>query len=52
MTPAEICSSVHVLRAQGHTLREISRLLHLARNTVTTDATSALGSMPGSWTNG
>jgi Mu transposase-like protein len=34
MTPAEICSSVHVLRAQGHTLREISRLLHLARNTV------------------
>jgi len=25
---------VHVLRAQGHTLREISRLLHLARNTV------------------
>lgn len=34
MTPAEICSSVHVLRAQGHTLREISRLLGLARNTV------------------
>jgi transposase len=34
MTPAEICSSVHVLRAQGHTLREISRALHLARNTV------------------
>jgi hypothetical protein len=34
MTPAEICSSVHVLRAQGHTLREISRLLRLARNTV------------------
>ena len=23
MIPAEICSSVHVLRAQGHTLREI-----------------------------
>jgi transposase len=34
MIPAEICSSVHVLRTQGHTLREISRLLHLARNTV------------------
>jgi transposase len=34
MITAEICSSVHVLRAQGHTLREISRMLHLARNTV------------------
>ena len=29
-----ICSSVHVLRAQGHSQREISRLLNLARNTV------------------
>jgi len=26
--------SAHVLKAQGHTLREISRALHLARNTV------------------
>lgn len=34
MIPTEICSSVHVLRAQGHSLREISRLLKLARNTV------------------
>lgn len=34
MTPAEICSSARVLRAQGHSLREISRMLHLARNTV------------------
>jgi transposase len=34
MIPAEICSSVQVLRAQGHSLREISRLLHLVRNTV------------------
>lgn len=33
-TPAEICLSVHVLSKQGHTLREISRTLHLARNTV------------------
>ena len=34
MIPTEICSSVHVLKAQGHSLREISRLLKLARNTV------------------
>ena len=34
MTPKEICSSVHVLRAQGMSEREISRLLKLARNTV------------------
>ena len=34
MTPTEICSTVHVLRAQGHSLREISRLLNLSRNTV------------------
>ena len=34
MISTEICSSVHVLKAQGHSLREISRLLNLARNTV------------------
>jgi transposase len=34
MITAEICSSVHVLKAQGHSLREISRILRLARNTV------------------
>lgn len=34
MIPTEICSSVHVLKAQGHSQREISRLLNLARNTV------------------
>ena len=34
MISTEICSSVHVLKAQGHSVREISRLLHLARNTV------------------
>src|SRR6516162_4477507 len=34
MISLEICSSAHVLKAQGHSLREISRLLHLARNTV------------------
>jgi transposase len=34
MISPEICSSVHVLKAQGHSLHEISRLLHLARNTV------------------
>jgi len=34
MISTEICSSVHVLKAQGHSLREISRLLKLARNTV------------------
>jgi transcriptional regulator with XRE-family HTH domain len=34
MIPTEIRSSVHVLKAQGQTLREISRLLKLSRNTV------------------
>ena len=34
MTPIEICNSVRTLQAQGHTLREISRLLGLSRNTV------------------
>ena len=34
MTPTEICITVHSLQAQGHSLREISRLLALSRNTV------------------
>ena len=34
MTPSEIRSAVCTLRAQGHSLREISRLLALSRNTV------------------
>ena len=34
MTPAEIRNTVHTLQAQGHSLREISRLLALSRNTV------------------
>jgi transposase len=34
MTPAEIRDTVQTLRAQGHSLREISRLLALSRNTV------------------
>ena len=34
MIQSEIRSSVHTLKAQGHSLREISRLLNLARNTV------------------
>ena len=34
MTPAEIGNTVQTLRAQGHSLREISRLLALSRNTV------------------
>ena len=34
MTPTEICITVRSLRAQGHSLREISRLLALSRNTV------------------
>jgi len=34
MTPSEIRSAVHGLQAQGHSLREISRLLALSRNTV------------------
>ena len=34
MTPAEIRSAVRTLQAQGHSLREISRLLALSRNTV------------------
>jgi transposase len=34
MTPIEICHVVQTLRAQGHSLREISRLLTLSRNTV------------------
>ena len=32
--PSEIRNSVRVLKAQGQTLREISRLLKLSRNTV------------------
>src|SRR5271165_2208221 len=34
MTPSEIRSAVRGLQAQGHSLREISRLLALSRNTV------------------
>ena len=34
MTPAEIRSAVRTLQAQRHSLREISRLLRLSRNTV------------------
>jgi transposase len=34
MTPTEIRNTVHTLQAQGHSLREISRLLALSRNTV------------------
>ena len=34
MTPAEIRTAVHTLQTQGHSLREISRLLRLSRNTV------------------
>jgi len=34
MTPSEIRSAVRSLRAQGHSLREISRLLAMSRNTV------------------
>jgi transposase len=34
MIPSEICITVRSLAAQGHSLREISRLLVLSRNTV------------------
>ncbi len=34
MIPTEIGNTVRTLRAQGHSLREISRLLALSRNTV------------------
>ena len=34
MTPSEICNSVRTLQAQGRSVREISRLLKLSRNTV------------------
>src|ERR1700735_3351639 len=34
MTPTEIRTAVRTLQAQGHSLREISRLLALSRNTV------------------
>jgi transposase len=34
MTPSEICNSVRTLQAQGHSVREISRLLKLSRNTI------------------
>ena len=34
MTPIETRDAVRVLQAQGRTLREISRLLKLSRNTV------------------
>ena len=34
MTPAEIRTAVRTLQTQGHSLREISRLLRLSRNTV------------------
>ena len=34
MTPIQMCHSVKALQAQGHSLREISRLLRLSRNTV------------------
>src|SRR4051794_11493421 len=34
MTPTEIRTAVRSLQAQGHSLREISRLLALSRNTV------------------
>ena len=34
MTPDEIRTAVRGLRTQGHSLREISRLLAMSRNTV------------------
>jgi transposase len=34
MTPIQLRDSVRALQAQGHSLREISRLLHISRNTV------------------
>ena len=34
MTPTEIRTASRALQAQGHSLREISRLLALSRNTV------------------
>ena len=34
MTPAEIRTAVRTLQTQGHSLREISRLLMLSCNTV------------------
>jgi transposase len=34
MTPIQMRDSVRALQAQGHSLREISRLLHISRNTV------------------
>lgn len=34
MTPIQIRHSVQALQLQGHSLREISRLLHISRNTV------------------
>lgn len=34
MTPIEICNTVRTLKQQGTSLREISRLLELSRNTV------------------
>jgi transposase len=34
MTPSQIRDAVRTLQAQGKSLREISRVLHLSRNTV------------------
>ena len=34
MTPTEICNAVRTLQAQARSVREISRLLKLSRNTV------------------
>lgn len=34
MTPIQVRDSVRTLQAQGHSLREISRVLHISRNTV------------------
>ena len=34
MTPIQLRDSVRALQAQGHSLRQISRLLHISRNTV------------------
>jgi lambda repressor-like predicted transcriptional regulator len=34
MTPSQICDAVRTLQTQGQSLREISRVLKLSRNTV------------------
>ena len=34
MTPIQLRDSVRALQAQGHSLRETAKLLHISRNTV------------------